>query len=169
VKRGSEGAHVDFGAVWEGGDGDERELPKRSCFVSQSGRGDTCLTVLRPFFYSEIRFLQALSRMPELLDLTPPPDEHPTGEVHVGETVKVAWTVPVDADPSDVEIDLLGGETVTGSQLEKKDVGGGEYEFRPRHGEAPTVQSTYQIVQLRLEGDPGAVDVGVIHAESVPG
>jgi hypothetical protein len=107
--------------------------------------------------------------MPELLDITPSPENHVSEQVTVGEDVRPAWTLPIDAPRSKVEFDLAGGATVTGSQLEKTALGGGEYEYRPRFGSAPTVQSRYQLVTLRYTGDPGTVDQAVIRAEPVPG
>lgn len=46
-----------------------------------------------------------------------------TDERNVGETIRVRWTIPVDAPPSEVTIDADPGPSLTGDDVEKWSVG----------------------------------------------
>lgn len=46
-----------------------------------------------------------------------------THERNVGETIRVRWTIPVDAPLSGLTIDADPGPSLTGDDVEKRDVG----------------------------------------------
>jgi hypothetical protein len=82
--------------------------------------------------------------------------------------VAPTWTLPQEADPANVEMNFVGGATVTGDDLEKTRARGGCAEFSPKIGpDAPHFVGSPQIVELTWDppGDrAGRSEVAVIHA-----
>ncbi len=82
--------------------------------------------------------------------------------------VAPTWTLPQEADPANVEMDFVRGDTVTGDDLEKVDLEGEAAEFRPAIGpDAPHFVGSPQIVELTWDppGDrAGRSEVAVVHA-----
>jgi hypothetical protein len=82
--------------------------------------------------------------------------------------VAPTWTLPQEADPANVEMDFVRGDTVTGDDLEKTPTRGGCAEFSPKIGpDAPEFVGSPQIVELTWDppGDrAGRSEVAVVHA-----
>ena len=82
--------------------------------------------------------------------------------------VAPTWTLPGGASRANVEMDFVGGDTVTGDDLEKAPARGGCAEFSPKIGpDAPEFVGSPQIVELTWDppGDrAGRSEFAVIHA-----
>jgi len=85
----------------------------------------------------------------------------------LSDRVAPTWTLPEEAERSDVEMDFVGGDTVTGDDLDKVDLEGEAAEFSPKIGpDAPEFVGSPQIVELRWDppGERARSEVKVIHA-----
>ena len=51
--------------------------------------------------------------------------------LHVGESVRVEWTIPLDVQPSEVKVEV-GPDVMEVSPVEKEDVGAGEWTYAVR-------------------------------------
>jgi hypothetical protein len=99
------------------------------------------------------------------LDLTPATPEGM--EIHEGDGVPIRWTTDVDADPEDIVFEVDDGRTFTGEALTKTYNGDGTFTFKAGSllGAEFVLQSVLTKVEMRHEGDPSRLDVGIFRAE----
>jgi len=84
-----------------------------------------------------------------------------------GAEVAPSWTLPEEAERADVEMDFVCGPTVTGQDLEKRDLEGPGALFFPEvKPSAPEFVGSPQVAELRWDGpgDRGRSEVTVIRA-----
>jgi hypothetical protein len=81
--------------------------------------------------------------------------------------VAPVWRLPQDVEPSDVEMDFVGGATVTGQDLEKRELEGPGALFYPEvKPGAPGFARPLQVVDLRWDGpgEKGRSETRIIEA-----